>query len=315
MKTIASSQKGFTLMELLVVVAILGVLMAVVGAAVTGIKSQSTDGQVKTDAKATQTAVDNYNNKSISTGKFPEVALSAGGHRYADVFAVGVTGGEPFTENVISGSGGTTGDLVNPPVLSGSDIVNLPRSGDLTRVTSNPGSGEYTIDLTSGLITLGFTLIAGDTVTATYTQSVTASGENVTLKDKSGNAFSPAQTLASTVAPSGGGSAVAARTVVDFTATTNTWDTSGAVKTSTFVPDLLLKEPTSLILKGDETKGLGSTTNTLEEYIWLMLVNASGTDAESRTVEIYRMSAATCDGGTCDTALTDVTALEYKQIF
>ena len=53
-------QKGFTLMELLVVVAIIAVLMGIVSASVTGTKSQSVEGQVKSDGRASQIAVDNF---------------------------------------------------------------------------------------------------------------------------------------------------------------------------------------------------------------------------------------------------------------
>ena len=209
MKRILSSRKGFTLMELLVVVAILGVLMAVVGAAFTGIKSSSVDGQVQSDAKASQTATDNYNNKSIKTGQFPDTTPDAASHINQDVADVG------------------TGDD-------------------------------------------GFAVVL-----------VRADGLGQTLFDKA--------------IPFGTTSAVFQRRLVVFTSTTDTWDDStGAVKTSTFVPDYLLKEPTSLILKGDESKDLGATNNVFEEYLWLNLVNAPGTDSESRTVEVYRMSAADC---------------------
>ena len=73
----------------------------------------------------------------------------------------------------------------------------------------------------------------------------------------------------------------------------------------TFVPDFLSKEPASLILKGDETKDLGVTANTFEEYLWLVLVNSPGTKEESRAVEVYRMSLADCDAssGIPDNAL------------
>ena len=224
MRRMLRSQRGFTLMDLLVVVAVLAVLTAIVAAAVTGVKSTGTDGQVKStgtdgqvksDAKASQTAIDNFGNKSIKTGQFPDVAVSDGSHTYVDVVDAGTAG---------------TGDGAN---------VILVRSD---------GLGE-------------------------------------TLVDK---------TIPSGKAP---GDAVDVRRIIDFSATTDTWDDDGAVKTSGYVPDFLSKEPTSIILKGDETKDLGVTLNQFEEYIWLVLVNSSGTKEESRAVEVYRMSLADCDAG------------------
>ena len=195
------------------VVAVLAVLTAIVAAAVTGVKSTGTDGQVKSDAKAAQTAIDNFGNKSIKSGQFPDVAVSDTSNTYVDVVDAGTAG---------------TGD--------GTNVV-LERSD---------GLGE---------------------------------------------------TLADKTVPSGkaAGDAVDVRRIIDFSAGTDTWDDDGAVKTSSYVPDFLSKEPTSITLKGDETKDLGVSANQFEEYIWLVLVNSPETKEESRAVEVYRMSLADCD--------------------
>ena len=100
-----------------------------------------------------------------------------------------------------------------------------------------------------------------------------------------------------------------ARRFVDFTGGTDTWDDTGAVKTSTFVPDFLLKKPTSLILKGDETKSLGTTNNTFEEYLWVLLVNSPDTKEEGRSVEVYRMGAADCTN-----AITGSSAIKNRTL-
>ena len=206
-------------MELLAVVAVLAVLTTIVAAAVTGVKSTSADGQVKGDGKAAQIAVDNYSNKSISTGQFPEVRPDA--------------------------------------VVSTAGASNFHINADVAGV----GSGD---------------------------------GKNLVLVGRDGKG----ETLADKVTPSGTttGDAVFKRRLMEFTLSTNTWDDTGAVKTSTFVPDYLLKEPTSLVLKGDETKELGATNNTFEEYLWLLLVNSPGTDGEGRAVQVYRLVAADCSG-------------------
>ncbi len=54
-------QKGFTLVELMVVMAIMAVLASIVLPAITGTKQTSTDTQVKQDAGAVQTAVGSFN--------------------------------------------------------------------------------------------------------------------------------------------------------------------------------------------------------------------------------------------------------------
>lgn len=69
-------QKGFTLVELMVVMAILAVLMGIVMPAVSGTKEASVGGQVASDAKSASTAVDNFSNKSITT-IFPEGVLTS----------------------------------------------------------------------------------------------------------------------------------------------------------------------------------------------------------------------------------------------
>ncbi|MBI2919036.1 MAG: prepilin-type N-terminal cleavage/methylation domain-containing protein [Chloroflexi bacterium] len=67
--------KGFTLIELMVVMGILAVLMAIVLPTMVGIKAAGIESQVKGDGDGVQKAVDRYNNDSIVTGKFPDRAL------------------------------------------------------------------------------------------------------------------------------------------------------------------------------------------------------------------------------------------------
>lgn len=228
MFNLRKGSKGFTLVELMVVMGILAVLMAIVMPAVTGTKSVSVEGQVLSDAKSVQTAVDNFNNKSIKVGAFPEVVLATGTHAYSDVYAAVSSGG-------------------------------------------------------------------------------------ATLKNKDGSPKGSGETLATTIAvPGKGSSTVAKRTVLNFLAAVDTYDSTGAVKTAFFVPDFLGKSPSSIPLMGDDTKSLGATDNKIEEFLWLMMVNAPQTDQESRTVEVYRLTDAVGCAGTTTIACTSLT---YTQIF
>ncbi|MBI2934374.1 MAG: type II secretion system protein [Chloroflexi bacterium] len=71
--------RGFTLLELMVVMGIMAVLAAVVFPAVTGVKGSSAEAQVKSDADAVQKATDSFNNKSIKAGVFPETTFGGTG--------------------------------------------------------------------------------------------------------------------------------------------------------------------------------------------------------------------------------------------
>ncbi len=71
--------KGFTLLELMVVMGIMAVLAAVVFPAVSGVKGSSAEAQVKSDADAVQKASDSFNNKSIKAAVFPETTFAGTG--------------------------------------------------------------------------------------------------------------------------------------------------------------------------------------------------------------------------------------------
>ena len=60
---------------------------------------------------------------------------------------------------------------------------------------------------------------------------------------------------------------------------------------------MLTRRPPSVDsgLKGNEVKDLIAAENVYEEYLWLLKVNAPGTDVESRTVELFRLIEGKCD--------------------
>src|ERR1700757_4483145 len=69
-----SLQKGFTLVELLVVIVILGILAAVVVFAVNGIQDRGNQSACSTDASAVRTAVEAYRSQSGNQATDPTMA-------------------------------------------------------------------------------------------------------------------------------------------------------------------------------------------------------------------------------------------------
>ena len=172
-------------------VAVLAVLTSIVAAAVTGVKSAGTDGQVKSDAKATQTAVDNYNNKSIKIGQSreaqPEVVVSTTGasdfHIYADVFRAGESAGTKASGTV------TVSNFASLPgeVVTADGTV-------FTAVASNPVGNQFQAS-TSDTVTA--TNLASAIDSALGSVSATSSRDVVIINAATAGASENAITLAS----------------------------------------------------------------------------------------------------------------------
>lgn len=73
-----SLQKGFTLVELLVVIVILGILAAVVVFAVNGINDRGNDSACKTDAQTVRTAIEAYRATGANATAKPTMATLVG---------------------------------------------------------------------------------------------------------------------------------------------------------------------------------------------------------------------------------------------
>ena len=74
----------------------------------TGSRTTSLEGQIKSDGKSVQAVAGNFNNKSIQMAKFPGLAVS-GDHAYSQIFSVGSGDGSSVS---IMLKDGVTGDAL-----------------------------------------------------------------------------------------------------------------------------------------------------------------------------------------------------------
>lgn len=70
------SEKGFTIVELLIVIVVIGILAAIVIVAFTGITQQANDSGYKSDASSIAKAIETYN---AEVGSYPSAANVTGG--------------------------------------------------------------------------------------------------------------------------------------------------------------------------------------------------------------------------------------------
>jgi prepilin-type N-terminal cleavage/methylation domain-containing protein len=80
----AHTTKGFTLVELLVVLSVIGSLTMVVLFNVLNVREKSRDAERQSDLRAIQTAVESYKQRH---GRYPAMAPATGGCTYVDNFA------------------------------------------------------------------------------------------------------------------------------------------------------------------------------------------------------------------------------------
>ncbi|MDQ3757258.1 MAG: prepilin-type N-terminal cleavage/methylation domain-containing protein [Actinomycetota bacterium] len=114
-------EEGFTLVELLIVIVILGILAAVVVFAVGGISDRGTKSACKSDLKSVEVAVETYYAKTPTSPKYPDGTTSAA--RLDTLVAAKLLKAPPSTTNgytiAITDTNGTvTGDLDGTPATT-----------------------------------------------------------------------------------------------------------------------------------------------------------------------------------------------------
>lgn len=279
-------QRGFTLIELMVVMAILAVLAAVVIPAVSGTTDVSEDASVKSDASAVSTAMNNYyadqgvetltadtdalyegtTSAQETSSSWPEASIT---DEYTAEFV------DDVASILIKDKDGTAiGDAVTAIVIADSATGAGDGSPDLI-FTGGGGTGATgTATVASGVVT-DVTLTAGG----------------------SGYTSAPVVTITG-----GDGSANLVATIGDVEAFVND-RTAMDLDAADFVPDYLVSTPSS----ADDLDG---TATTLHEYLWLAQ-KTTGLDGDansSRKLEVYQLTSVGGDA-------TDGWEPVYQQIY
>lgn len=139
-------KNGFTFVELLAVIAVLGVIITLATTATVSLLNNSKKRSSKISAKSYVTAVNDYNKISSESERFttgsPGCTVTG-----ANVIKCKVANVTPKIKNSISGTLPTSGDVYIDLTINKVVSANLKIRGyNVSYTTSNNGNGKYSID-------------------------------------------------------------------------------------------------------------------------------------------------------------------------
>jgi prepilin-type N-terminal cleavage/methylation domain-containing protein len=109
-------QSGFTIVELLIVIVVIGILAALVLNSFSGVQSKARDTERTTDVKAISTQLEAYYN-GLGNGSYPDSVTFTPG------WAIGTTGLKGIDPNSLAAPGQTTIQITNATAASANDLT------------------------------------------------------------------------------------------------------------------------------------------------------------------------------------------------